>query len=131
MRDIEFRVWVDEHGVFADECCVYNDGSASYEINHYDIFGVLIKAIGSGVGEDDSLEQYIGIKDKNGTKIFEGDAIDDDGETYIVIYDSSNAMFIIESPSTGDRHFINDKNIEVFKLEITGNIHQNPELKGG
>ena len=125
MRDIEFRVWVEDKGVFADTCCVYNDGSASYEIEQCDVSGRFIASIGSSVGDRDSLEQYTGLKDKNGTKIFEGDKVSvviDDEDCIIIV------RFIIGKEINGWEIYYRDI---VNGLIVVGNIHQNPELIGG
>lgn len=78
----------------------------------------------------DTVGQYTGLTDKNGTKIFEGDIVDfskhpDNGDYGTVIYDADETAFGIEYYNIyrglGENYY--PKNIEVI-----GNIYDNPEL---
>lgn len=78
----------------------------------------------------DTVGQYTGMKDKNGTKIFEGDIIDflyrsDDDDYGIVQYDVDETEFGFVYNSIFERlgRYYRSKDIEVI-----GNIHDNPEL---
>jgi len=96
----------------------------------------------------DILLQYIGLKDKNGKKIFEGDILDGGYEIKFGEHkfenwmngDSSNSrthlgFYAYEKPYTieidgqkmnyGNNYMPSDK---LIKLQIIGNIHENPEL---
>lgn len=77
----------------------------------------------------DTVGQYTGMTDKNGTKIFEGDIVDfskrpDNGGYGVVVYDTNETEFGIVYDSLFEglgRHY-HSKNIEVI-----GNIYDNPE----
>ena len=80
----------------------------------------------------DTVEQYTGLTDKNGTKIFEGDILgftDSDNEKtpYLVFWDEcSSAWHIAEN---GDRKIWDDfVDFDNERFEVIGNIHDNPEL---
>lgn len=68
-----------------------------------------------------TVGQFTGLEDKLGTKIFEGDVIDDLGIEYIVVFDSDYAQF---------RGKFDGWNAEISHIasrcEVIGNIYDNP-----
>lgn len=73
--------------------------------------------------DSSTIGQFTGLEDKLGTKIFEGDVIDDLGVEYIVVFDSDYAQF---------RGKFYGWNAEISHIasrcEVIGNIYDNPEL---
>lgn len=137
MREILFRgksmitnEWV--YGGIVHKTDFYGDIVDRYYIvdgtdtRDYDI-GYAKRVIPETVG------QYTGVTDKNGTKIFEGDIIQDDekyrqeDEKYIVAYDESYAMFSLMDidVSVFCAHF---HSCDEATVKIIGNIYDNPEL---
>lgn len=75
-----------------------------------------------------TVGRYIGVTDKNGVKIFEGDAIAFEGssETFEIWWSSGACGFV-----AGRRRRVwpNLNPGTVARCEVRGNIHDNPELR--
>lgn len=78
----------------------------------------------------DKFDLFVGLKDKNGKEIYEGDIVNFEhynkifkDKIYYIIYENCN--FVIKSKE-GDNFWIGSKSI--LNIEIIGNIHENPEL---
>ena len=77
-----------------------------------------------------TIEQYTGLTDKNGKKIFEGDILKGSWNTVLIVfYDDISASYRVKTPLGSEREisYYGDQN----HLEIIGNIHDNPELLEG
>ena len=84
--------------------------------------------------------QYTGLKDKNGKEIYEGDVIEDkDGNRAVVVWIKEWGMFgsmfadefaayKLEGVKELDESMFWTFPIENSKVEVIGNIHENPEL---
>lgn len=85
----------------------------------------------------ETVGQYTGLKDKNGTRIFEGDILIyeydgeyDPDEKYLVAWDNDEAAFRVNYYLKGE--YIHYESITPHQyFEIIGNIYDNPELLKG
>lgn len=71
------------------------------------------------------LMQFTGLRDRNGKEIYEGDVIKFDNRLFLVFWDQERAAF---ENATDGGSFMNQPTIEALKIEVVGNIYENPEL---
>ncbi|MBC1491417.1 hypothetical protein HCI99_06220 [Listeria booriae] len=131
MRPIEFRAWdeTEKRWLNIDEFFIFYDGTIFLvkwlDDSVYDDAVTLDRA-----GEDIKLEQYTGLRDKNGNKIFEGDICwNEPNELYgLVFYDEKTTKVkfrFSDEMRSSDLYEWSDE------VEIRGNIHDNLELLEG
>ena len=75
-----------------------------------------------------TVGQFVGLTDKNGKKIFEGDILSEHGSLFLVVWDKKWARFKLQHI---DRAIQYPEWNRGEQMEIVGNIHDNPELLGG
>lgn len=75
------------------------------------------------------IGQYTGLKDKNGKKIFEDDIVKDnyDDKIYSIVFDEDCSQMIL----SGEFEDYSFYNISPSRIEVIGNIYDNPELLEG
>lgn len=115
MREIKFRAWDKlNKEMFNVEFIDFQKKQVYRDVISYRKF------------DDIELMQYTGLKDKNNKEIYEGDIIVLRGSKYKVIFKTEGARFVLRNDEFElEITFINNNN---ERLEIIGNIYENPEL---
>lgn len=123
MREIKFRVWDNTVKKYIDGRYVSISGLGLLHVAKC-IIKNCFRPPHTRKNPWFIVEQYTGLKDKNGREIYEGDVlIDDTGEPiehWVVKF--SDGGFVGECAGVAEPLF------ELTNLEIAGNIHENPEL---
>lgn len=127
MREILFRGKQKENGEWIyggiysnnDEYFIINDSLPVNELG----------SVCNGVPiNPETVGQYTGLKDKNGTMIFEGDVIpynEDDSINLIVEWSNDYLGYFV---GLGLGETIEQPLFDFLYPEVIGNIHDNPEL---
>ena len=125
MRKIEYRVWDKEEKKFFEPTYEAYKGNLS-ELLLSPSGRICMRTIDKL--KDESLfpdrfilQQYIGIIDPNGIKIFEGDIVKYWGGVGEVVYVEKDAAFEIKQTE-------NDFNYFCKYEEVVGNVYETPEL---
>lgn len=73
---------------------------------------------------EESIGQFTGLNDKNGTRVFEGDILKSPSDDIVFEIKWRNPMFIFSDKNGITRGI----NYPLTAFEVIGNIHENPEL---
>lgn len=119
MKELKFRAWSNEY----DQYCsgLQCDIDFGWE-------GILESEFEYQTDPDPVIEQYTGLKDKNGKEIYEGDIVTLDGE-WEVIKDTDCSVITFENGCfrVGDG-YENEAGSYLSDWRVIGNVHENANL---
>lgn len=126
MRELKFRAWLKKEKCYGKVLGIdFYEGAVRvhYQQGELVVFNISIPF------EDVVIEQYTGLKDKNGKEIYEGDIFEDDynGGYEVVKWIDERSAFCL-------CYMGYERDVEEFytrctnEMEVIGNIHENKEL---
>lgn len=127
-RELKFRAWDKKRKCYAKVIQTTNQGWKGYRDKTYITNGVML--FSKWVLSRFIIEQYTGLKDKNGKEIYEGDIIsfENDNEIAMILWLDGKAMFGLRWLGCRVEDELDYWNVCKGPVEVIGNIHENPDL---
>jgi uncharacterized phage protein (TIGR01671 family) len=131
-RQLEFRIWRYCHReksykfYYLNNCQITRNDNQIAFIRQEDEY-VDDSLLSLKETNEISIQQFTGLKDKNGIQIYEGDILKDNECLYQVLWNKTTASFIMEN-LINKSYFCQFDFDENEQMEIMGNIFENPNL---
>ncbi|WP_338627629.1 YopX family protein [Clostridium baratii] len=138
MRENKFRAWDKEHNKMwftGEEGERIGDWTFQTYFNKQGCLeAVILRCFYNGVGLENQdiklpIMQDTGMRDKNGTKIYDGDIIKSYCELYKVVFNRTS--FKIQNLNHPNANLFLFEYLNFDIAEVIGNIYENPELLKG
>ena len=139
MREIKFRAkssgsWHYGFYVHFDDKDK-KDAIYNFKCNDFIVSNSKLGTYNIPITETETLGQYVGVKDKNGNDIYEGDILEykNVDNTYCRYVEWNHGCFRMTNNRYGFSNpissYLENSKTKIDDWEIIGNVHDNPELK--
>ena len=135
-REIKFRAWNNKDNKYYEVCALHHFldwGGWGYEVEVNGRKSFNVPANAESEYDDGILEQFTGLKDKNGKEISQGDILSPNNREvrfgeYFGLFGMGTGFYTVCHDNEYDELPFGMTSRQVSESTIIGTIHENPEL---